>query len=87
MGMNETGKSLFYYMNKSLNISYIEYNGMGAFITCIEGVCQDSSHYWFLFTNGNFANVGASSYYPKPNDNITWEFMSLNESKFSGSNK
>ncbi len=65
-------ESLFYSMNKTLNLTYKMYGKLGAFIECINGVCQGNGRYWKYYINGNYAQVGASSYYPKINDNITW---------------
>ena len=65
-------RSLFEIMNDSMNLTYKMYGHMGAYILCINGVCQNNGKYWFYYINGKYANVGASSYYPKSNDNVSW---------------
>ena len=58
----------------NFSIDYDWYEGLGAFVKCITGICSDSSHFWAFYYNGQFSQVGASAQPVKNNDIVTWRF-------------
>jgi hypothetical protein len=49
---------------------------LGVFIEAINGIENNTSNntYWFLYKNGESANVGASALTVHPNDTIEWRY-------------
>lgn len=45
----------------------------GDLVTGIDGLKPDSKHFWALYVNGQFSQVGASAYVTKSTDQIKWE--------------
>lgn len=74
------GDSLFEFMKKTLperniKIAYENYSGLGALIAEIGGRKNgENGKYWQYWVNGNYAQVGASSYLLHPGDIIEWKF-------------
>lgn len=71
--------TVFDALNKTCNIEYKYYKGLGYFITSIDGVTQNKTHSWGYFVNNKFAMVSANNYVLKNNDNITWVLMNNEE--------
>ena len=45
----------------------------GDLVTGIDGITPDSKHFWALYVNGQFSQVGASAYVTKAADSIKWQ--------------
>lgn len=58
----------------SFEVKYQWYEGLGAFIECIGGICNKDNNYWIFYYNGKYSNVGASSQPVKAGDITSWEF-------------
>lgn len=54
-----------------------EFSGLGYRIESINGKVNADGTYWTLYINGEYANVGASTYVPKDNDVIEWKYLKL----------
>jgi hypothetical protein len=51
----------------------------GVLITAINGLTQDSGHYWMYFVNGNMPEVGCDYYHPNDGDVITFRYLTTEE--------
>ena len=60
------------------NFEYKNYTGLGAFITSMCNVENNSSTYWMFYVNDQLANVGVSNYIVQPNDVIEMKYMDVN---------
>ncbi len=74
------GTTVFDVLNNTFNVEYKKYEGMGIFVTSIEGTEQNSTHYWIYFVDGVPGNVSADNFVLYKDLNITWKLMSLEES-------
>ena len=45
----------------------------GDLVTGIDGIAPDTTHFWAMYVNGNFSQVGASAYVTKSTDIIKWQ--------------
>ena len=45
----------------------------GDLVMSIDGVAADSQHFWAMYVNGQFSQVGASAYVTKNSDMIKWQ--------------
>lgn len=45
---------------------------IGRYVTSINGIAADDTHFWELLINGASSQLAASSLIPKPGDKITW---------------
>lgn len=74
------GENLFVLMSSKLSeegidVVYETFTGLGELITRIgDKKGGDGGKYWQYWINGNYAQVGASSYIPKAGDIIEWKF-------------
>ena len=57
-----SGTTVFDLMRENMPVSYQEFPGLGAMLTCIRTLCQNSTHYWQYYVNGALAPVGAPAY-------------------------
>lgn len=57
-----SGTTVFDLMRDNMPVSYQEFPGLGAMVTCIRTLCQNSTHYWQYYVNGALAPVGAPEY-------------------------
>jgi len=55
-----------------------EYPGMGEFVTGIDGVEADDSHFWAFYINDEMSMEGASTYNTKSSESIKWHLDELN---------
>ena len=60
------------------NFEYKNYTGLGAFITSMCNVENNSSTYWMFYVNDQLADVGVSNYTVQPNDVIEMKYMDVN---------
>jgi|GEM_PF-1944977 hypothetical protein len=66
------GKNALELLKASHTVEAKHYS-FGDLVTGIDGVSPDPSHFWAMYVNGNFSQVGASSYITKSTDTIKWE--------------
>ena len=59
------------------SIEYQMYEGLGAFVTCIVGICGHDNYYWAFYYNGSYSMVGASAQPVTSGDTMTWKFESF----------
>ena len=45
----------------------------GSFVTSIDGFQESGNHFWALYVNGTFAQLGMDTQLLNPNDKVTWE--------------
>ncbi len=50
----------------------------GDMVTAIDGLAADANHFWAMYVNGEFSQVGASSYMTKSSDVIKWQLDEVN---------
>ena len=69
-------ENLFELIEKTdLNIETKNFPPIGKMIVSINGFKNGTDgKYWQYWINGQYAQIGASSYKPKPNDSIEWKF-------------
>lgn len=53
----------------------------GKFVTSIDGIRQNATHFWFYYVNGILANVGAAYYIIHSGDTIRWDFHVWNQNE------
>ena len=70
------GTAVFHVLNSTNSVDYKEYSGLGILITGINGVKQNSTHNWFYFVNGNFAQVSADKYVLLNDSDVLFKFTS-----------
>lgn len=51
----------------------------GVFITAINGIKEDTTHYWRYIVNGNMPEVGCDYYHPIDGDVITFRYLTAEE--------
>jgi hypothetical protein len=54
--------------------------GVGEFVEVIKGIRPAQDEFWGFFVNGEAAEVGASSYITKNNDQIEWRLVKIDKS-------
>ncbi len=53
------------------------YEGLGAFVNCIGGICTHDNYYWAFYLNGSYSMVGASAQPVSEGDETAWKFESF----------
>lgn len=76
----QNGSTAFTALNRSFDTEYSE-SSMGYFITGIDGLSSNSTHYWMYFVNGESPQVGAGQYRLGERDDVVFRYLSLNESQ------
>lgn len=51
----------------------VKHYSFGDMVNAIDGIAPDSKHFWAMYVNGQFSQVGASAYVTKSSDTIKWE--------------
>lgn len=59
---------------EGIDVAYKTYKGLGDLIIKISNKKSGGGKYWQYWVNGDYAQVGASSYVPKSGDVIEWKF-------------
>ena len=72
----QDGKTAFELLNAAHRVEASR-SAFGDFVTSIDGIAPDSKHFWALYVNGQFSQVGASAYVTKASDNIKWEIDAI----------
>jgi hypothetical protein len=73
----EEGKTALELLKAKYNVQTQFFKGIGDYVERIEGVGQDSSHFWQVFVNGEPAKVGASTLITHDGDTIEWKLTEL----------
>jgi len=60
--------------DNNFTIDYTMYEGLGAFVNCIAGICGHDNYYWAFYYNGQYSMVGASSLPVSDGDITAWKF-------------
>jgi hypothetical protein len=71
------GKNALELLKQSHKVETKSYEGLGEFVTSIDGVAADSKHFWAFYVNGQQSQVGASSYTAKDTDTIVWKLEEI----------
>ncbi len=61
----------------SINFNATDYGDSGYFVTSINNVAGDSTHFWKLFTNDVEAQVGISSIKPQDKDTLEFKYEAV----------
>ena len=56
------------------NVEYTNYEGMGAFVDCIGGVCAHDNYFWAFYYSNVSSMVGASAQSVSDGDVTSWKF-------------
>lgn len=70
----------FGVLEKNHDVTYEE-SSYGYFITGIDGTAMNDTHSWLFFVNGSPPSQSADSYVLSDADNVTFRFLSNEESK------
>lgn len=72
---NETAFSSLLRLSEdySFTLEYQNYGSLGAFISCINGICANNQSYWALYYNNAYSQKGASLLRLFPNDTVSWK--------------
>ena len=68
----QEGKNALELLKVSNTIEVKHYD-FGDMVTGINGYSPDSKHFWAMYVNGQFSQLGASAYITKSSDTIRWE--------------
>jgi len=68
----QDGKNALELLLASHQVEYKHYD-FGDMVTTIDGITPDSSHFWALYVNDQFSQVGASAYITKSTDTLRWQ--------------
>jgi len=60
----------------NFEVKYQNYEGLGAFITCLAKICSHDNYYWAFYYNGKYSQLGVSSQSIKNGDTITFKLES-----------
>lgn len=61
----------------NFSIEYQNFEGFGAMVNCIAGVCAHDNFYWAFYYNGSYSMVGASAQEVANGDTTAWKFESF----------
>lgn len=68
----QEGKNALDLLNASHRVDSKHYS-FGDMVTGIDGVSPDANHFWAMYVNDQFSQVGASAYVTKSTDTIKWQ--------------
>lgn len=71
------GKTALELLRAAHRIEIKEFSGLGEFVTAIDGIEPDASHFWAFYVNGNQAQVGAGQYVTKATNQIEWRLEEI----------
>lgn len=78
--MVENGTTAFQAFNQSLSLNYSTHSVYGHFISGINGLEQNSTHYWQYYVDGELAQTGVDSYIITKNVTLEWRLETVPES-------
>jgi hypothetical protein len=68
----EDGKNALELLKATHRVDAQHYS-FGDLVTGIDGIAPDPNHFWAMYVNGEFSQVGASAYVTKNSDTIRWQ--------------
>jgi len=68
----QNGKTALAILKANHRVEAKHYD-FGDLVTGIDGITPDSSHFWAMYVNNQFSQVGASAYITKNSDTIRWQ--------------
>lgn len=71
------GANALELLKQKQQVTVKTYAGIGDFVDGINGLQNDSGHFWSFYVNGAQATVGAGSYTTKATDIIEWKFEAI----------
>lgn len=71
----QNGSTVFTALSQTFEVEYEEYD-FGYFVTSIDGLSQNETHYWMYQVNGVEADRAVNNYQLSNNDNITFRYTS-----------
>lgn len=74
----EKGGSAFSALNSSFSVEY-KSSSSGIFVTSIDDLEQNESHYWMYVVNGESPDVGSGQFLLEDGDQISFRFMEQSE--------
>ncbi len=73
----QDGKNALELLQAAHRVEVKSYS-FGDLVTSINGIAPDSTHFWAMYVNGQFSQVGASAYQTKSTDQIRWQIDAVN---------
>ncbi|MBI2076550.1 MAG: DUF4430 domain-containing protein [Candidatus Aenigmarchaeota archaeon] len=73
------GSTVFDALNSSFSVEFMGFEGLGKLITGINGVTQNSTHYWFYFVDGEFARAAADKLALTKDSSVLFRFTPESE--------
>ncbi len=67
------GKTALELLKSTYQVEVQTYDGVGEFVTSINGQSADDTHFWSFYVNGEMAAVGAGDYQTKSGEKIEWK--------------
>ncbi len=64
---------------KQTHVVEVKNYSFGDLVTGIDGVSPDANHFWAMYVNGEFSQVGASAYITKSSDQIKWQIEEVKQ--------
>lgn len=74
----QDGKNALELLQAAHRVEVKSYS-FGDLVTSINGIAPDSTHFWAMYVNGQFSQVGASAYQTKSSDQIRWQIDAVAE--------
>ncbi len=68
----QDGKNALELLQASHNVEVKHYS-FGDLVLGIDGIAPDSTHFWAMYVNDQFSQVGAAAYQTKSSDKIRWQ--------------
>jgi hypothetical protein len=68
----QDGKNALELLKASHRVDAQHYS-FGDLVSGIDGITPDTKHFWAMYVNGQFSQVGASAYETKSSDTIKWQ--------------
>jgi len=75
--VGEEGKTALELLQSKHQVDVTETEGVGEFVSAINGQAAGENEYWAFYINGELAPVGAGEYVTKEGDLIEWRLDSF----------
>ncbi|HEX9503279.1 MAG TPA: DUF4430 domain-containing protein [Patescibacteria group bacterium] len=72
----QNGKNALELLKLAHKVDVKSYS-FGDMVTGIDGITPDAKHFWAMYVNGKFSQVGASQYMTKLEDSIKWQIDAI----------
>jgi len=77
-----SGQTAFEVVNAQAEIEATDFGDAGMFITSINGVAADDTHYWALYVNGEYSQTGVSQTTLAVGEEIVFKYEEVDTSAF-----